>query len=93
MSCSKHFLGFQWTRHAWQRRVTLSEPRMSRTTDQWGRVVPVEHVVCHAQYVCRTCGAVRDDGICGCDPAHAEHCAVRVAWLAEAREQPQGAHA
>jgi len=82
MSCTKHVLGFQLPRHAWQRRVTLTEDRTDRGTDMWSRAVPAEHVICHIQYVCGACGAVRDGEECSCDKEHADRCAPRLACLA-----------
>jgi hypothetical protein len=94
MSCSKHFMSFQWERHAWERRVAHTERQTGHTTDMWGcRVVPVEYVSCHAQYVCRDCGAVRDGEECGCDKARGDACAVRLACLAEVHGQESGARA
>jgi len=58
----------------------------------WGRVVRVDHVLCHTEYVCLDCGAVRDVSSCGCEPERAEQCAVRLAWLAQVAERPR-AHA
>jgi hypothetical protein len=92
MSCMKNFLGLRWERHAWERRVTLTECQTFRETDQWGRVNPAEHVTCHAQYVCRDCGAVRDGEECGCDKNRADACAVRLAHLAKTGEQQLRAH-
>ena len=81
MSCVHHVLGVRVERHAWVRQVTLTDYRISTGTDMWSRRVPVEEVVCHAQYVCRDCGAVRDEGACLCDVAQGETCAVRLAFL------------
>jgi hypothetical protein len=93
MRCTRHFLWFRWERHSWDRRVTLTKDWTARGTDMWSRAIPVEQVMCHTQYVCRHCGVVRDGTECGCDTAVAEKCAVRLALLAEARDQEQGAPA
>lgn len=93
MSCTKHFMAFHWERHAWDRRVTHTECQTFHERDQWGRVVLEDAVTCHAQYVCRDCGAVRDGEECGCDRVRAETCAVRLAWLAKVREQDQSLRA
>lgn len=85
MSCTKHVLAFQWERHAWQRRVTLTENWTADGTDMWGRTVPIDQVFCHTEHVCRHCGEVRDDGDCGCDAEVGATCAVRLAALAERR--------
>ena len=87
MSCIKHFLGFQWERHVWDRRVTRAENRSLPRRDMWGRAIGLEQALCHTQYVCRACGAVRDEGECFCEQAEADACAVRLAWLAESREE------
>lgn len=93
MSCTKHFLTFQWTRHNWRRHVTQTESMTFRETDQWGRRFPSDYVLCHAQYVCEDCGAVREEGECGCDPERAVNCKVRLDLLAKASEQEQGVRA
>jgi hypothetical protein len=90
MSCIKHFLAFRWERHAWDRRVTHTENLVFNGTDQWGRAIPVDQVMCHTEYVCRACGAVRDGGDCGCEPARATACDVRLAWLAKVRSRGPG---
>lgn len=89
MSCTKHFLTFQWTRHNWKREVTHTEALTFKETDQWGRRFPADYVVCHARHVCQDCGAVREEGACGCDPAKAEHCKVRLDLLADIDSRPQ----
>ena len=78
MSCVKQFLGVQWDGHAWKRQVVHTEGRSFHQTDMWSRVVPFEGITCHAQYVCGTCGEVRDEGDCNCDRADGEKCAVRL---------------
>ncbi len=83
MGCSKHFLGIKWERHNWIRQVNHTASRSFRESDQWGRAILEDHVVCHAQYVCVDCGAVRDGEECGCDQARADQCPVRLAWLAK----------
>lgn len=81
MSCVKHFLGFKWERHSWHRRVTATEREAFPDTSMWGRPITNEHVICHAEYVCEHCGAVRDDGDCGCDAERGAQCPVRLAYL------------
>ena len=93
MSCFKHVLGIQFARHAWKRRVTLTEDRTDRGTDMWSRAVPAEHVICHIQYVCSACGAVRDGEECTCDKEHADRCAPRLAYLAALRARDADARA
>jgi len=93
MSCTKHFLTFHWERHNWQRAVNYTARRAFRETDQWGRAVEFDDVVCHAQYICSDCGAIKDGEECSCEPDRAETCPVRVALLAEeqARASEAGA--
>jgi len=83
MSCTKHFLGFTWERHAWQRRVAGADTRWFVETDKWGRQVTLDHVTCHIQYECAHCGAIRAGEECGCDLARAEVCPARLAYLAK----------
>jgi hypothetical protein len=90
MSCSKHFMGLRWERHAWERQVAHTASRTFREADIWGRVNPADHVTCHAQYVCRDCGAIRDGEECGCDSERAETCAVRMACLSGVGEHERG---
>ena len=71
--------------HSWRRVVTSSDEVATRVTDMWGRVALEEHVRCHTRYVCDACGQVRDESDCICDPAKAQHCAVRLAWMEESR--------
>jgi hypothetical protein len=92
MSCTKHFLGFRWEHHDWDRRVTHAENLTFRGTDMWSRKVPVPEVVCYTQYVCRSCGTVRDEGYCNCDQARGDACQIRLAWLAEHGAESQGAN-
>ena len=89
MSCTKHFLGFRWQRHDWERQVASTSHLTVPLTDQWGRAINHDYVLCHARYVCRDCGAVRDGEECGCDQEHADHCAVRLTYLAEQRTRAQ----
>lgn len=88
MTCTRHFLTFHWTRHHWRREVTSTESLTFRETDQWGRRFPADYVMCRARHVCQDCGAVREEGDCGCDPAKASHCQVRLDLLAQADQQP-----
>ena len=84
MNCARHFLGFHWEQHTWNRRVAGTKNWSARGTDMWSRAIPVDQVTCHTEYVCESCGTVRDGAECGCDKAIAEKCAVRLAMLAEA---------
>ena len=93
MSCIKHFLGFRWERHTWDREVTHTEDWSARATDMWSRAVPVDEVICHIKYVCRACGAVRDGGECVCEEARGAVCPARLAYLAELRSKEHGAQA
>jgi hypothetical protein len=91
MGCKKRFLMFSWERHRWQRRVTATERGTHADTNMWGRPTDAPYVVCHAQYVCEDCGAVKDDGECGCDAERGDRCPARVALLAELSEKRAGA--
>jgi len=86
MSCTKDVMGVHLTHHAWRPRVTWSDRVTDRDTDMWGRPVINEHVVCHKDEVCEVCGAVRDGVDCLCDPALADRCAIRLAWMDRTRE-------
>ena len=86
MTCVKHFMGVRWEQHDWERRVTHAEDRVLPRTNMWGRPVGLEQALCHTQYVCRDCGATRDDGDCFCEQARADQCAIRLAWLASHRQ-------
>jgi len=77
VGCNHHWLA----RHHWKRRVTHTETGQFRETDQWGRATFNDHVVCHAEYVCQSCGAVRDEGECGCDRTRGNECPVRLEHL------------
>jgi len=86
MSCTRHFLNFQWERHSWRPRVTLAETVPSQETSMWGRPVNREFVRCHKQDVCEACGRIRRSEDCICDNAHAERCATRRAWIDASRQ-------
>jgi len=85
MSCTKHFLNFHWEHHSWRQRVTLAEYVPSLETSMWGRPVNREFARCHKQEVCEACGQIRDLGDCICDPAYAERCVTRRAWVDDSR--------
>jgi hypothetical protein len=87
MGCTKRLLMFTWERHDWQRRVTATERATYADTNMWGRPTDAPHVICHAEYVCRACGAVKDDGDCGCDAERGDQCPARLALLEE-RQKP-----
>ena len=86
MSCTKHFAGFEWKHHDWSRRVTLSKSRTTPATNMWGRPAPIPDVICHAEYVCKNCGVVRDGEDCLCDQDRGDRCAVRLEWIAAGRK-------
>ena len=79
MSCARHFLFFQWHHHDWGRRVSATAGHWSPHSDMWGRTITTEHVTCHEEYVCRSCGRTRDGEECSCGRAKADQCAVRLA--------------
>ena len=82
MSCSKHFLIFNWKQHEWTRQVTREEPIEEPLTDMWGQTFSAAHVQCHTRYVCKDCGAIVGDRECTCDPERGEHCSIRLEYLA-----------
>jgi hypothetical protein len=67
-------------RHEWKRRVATAETRQQRVSDIWGRSFEAGHVVCHMEYVCARCGAIRDDRDCSCEPARAARCRIYLEW-------------
>ena len=89
MGCTKRFLMFKWERHDWHRRVTATERATYADTSMWGRPTSTPHVMCHAEYVCRNCGAVKDDGDCGCDAERGDRCPARVSLLEELQKRPE----
>jgi hypothetical protein len=89
MSCTRQFLSFHWEHHSWRKRVTLAENVPSQETSMWGRPVNREFVRCHKQDVCEVCGKTRRSEGCLCDTAHAEQCAIRLAWI-DASKQATG---
>jgi hypothetical protein len=72
---------FRWDRHDWVRRVSATATHEMGAADMWGRAITHEHVTCHAEYVCASCGTVKAGEECGCDLARAEQCAVRLASI------------
>ncbi len=82
MSCTRHFLTFEWSRHTWRREVTQTESLSFRESDMWGRKFAADQVLCHAQSVCQDCGTIRDGGDCGCEPEQANQCKARLTFLA-----------
>lgn len=85
MSCTRHFLNFQWEHHSWRRRVSLAQTVPSQETNMWGRPVNSAFVRCHKQEVCEVCGKVRWAEDCICDTAKADRCAIRLAWIDQSR--------
>jgi hypothetical protein len=81
MSCTRHFLNLHWEHHSWRPRVTFAETVPCLDTSMWGRPVNREFVRCQKQDVCKVCGKTRRSESCMCDTAHAERCAVRLAWI------------
>lgn len=90
MGCEKHFLNIHWDQHDWFRRVTATESHAAPQSDMWGRPILNQHVTCHIEYVCRTCGLTRTGEECGCDKAKADQCPARLAFL-DARTEPVAA--
>jgi hypothetical protein len=86
MSCTRHFLSFQWEHHSWRQRVSLAENVPSRETNMWGRPVNRENVRCHKLDVCEACGRTRRNEDCICDPAQAERCTIRRAWVNDSHQ-------
>ena len=82
MSCTKHFLVFNWKHHEWQRQVTQAESLEERLTDMWGQPFDERHVLCHTQYVCSDCGKVVDATECTCEPERGDRCPIRLKYLA-----------
>lgn len=80
MNCCRRLLNHHW--HTWRRRVTAAETIPTTETGMWGNTITSKYVRCHAEYVCDQCGDTREEGACLCDPSRAEHCAVRLEWLA-----------
>ena len=80
-NCTRHFLNFEWEHHRWRRRVTAADNLPALETDMWGRSVHGTAVRCHKEYVCEVCGTTRGGVSCHCDPAYADHCAIRLAWI------------
>jgi hypothetical protein len=87
MGCTKSFMGLEFGRHDWHRRVSHADERILREYDQWGRPYFDRHVICHTEYVCHECGAVRDDGECTCEHARGDRCPIRLAWLGQPAAQ------
>jgi hypothetical protein len=83
MSCTKRFLGFQWERHSWRRRVTSFETLTLLEPDMWARDVYRDYVRCDKEDVCEVCGKVRRRASCVCDTERAEVCQLRGACIAE----------
>jgi hypothetical protein len=59
----------------------------------WARGVTEENVSCHAEYVCRQCGTVRDGEDCLCDKKRGASCVVRLEHLAKTGEASSAARA
>ena len=85
MSCTRHFLNFQWEHHSWRRRVSSSETLTAPETNMWARVVYRDYVRCDKQDVCEVCGKTRREVSCMCDMERAERCTLRDACIAASR--------
>lgn len=83
MTCTRHFLNFEWERHSWHRRVSAAETAPNAETNMWGRVVNGDYVRCRKHDVCDACGKTRDEVNCFCDTAYAAHCPIRLTWIDE----------
>lgn len=79
-SCTKSFLGLQWGRHDWRRRVVGFEIRQGVETNMWAREVERDFVRCDAEEVCAKCGAVRHQASCTCDIERGDTCPALVEW-------------
>lgn len=77
MSCTKHFLMFEWTKHNWRQSASWADTYASRDTDMWGRTVSDPYVVCQPQYQCRDCGKELPGPSCTCDKDYAAQCPRR----------------
>ena len=87
MSCATRVLGIPMGRHHWRRLVTHTELMMAQEPDMWARPVYRDYVRCDTRKVCETCGEVRRELSCMCDPSRGDQCAVRLDWLTKQREQ------
>ena len=85
MSCTRHFLGFHWDRHQWERRVVSTEYVPTQQANMWSRPVYGRSVLCNTEYVCTGCGATRRHEGCICDTERGETCPARLAFLAPER--------
>ena len=91
MGCTRRIGPFTFGRHKWQRRVTATMREFHGDTSMWGRPVSNPHVICHAEYVCEDCGAVKDEGDCICDAQRGDQCPARVALLDELKAKEAAA--
>ena len=86
MSCTKHFLGWQWEHHRWRKHVTSAENAPQHETNMWGRPINGEFTHCIKHDVCEVCGKTRQDINCLCDCDVAEHCEIRREWISQAHK-------
>jgi len=89
MSCTRHFLNFEWEHHAWHPQVTFAETLEAHETTMWGGVERVHYVRCHKQDVCDVCGKTRNHVDCLCDAAEGDRCKVRLEWLEKSRHEAE----
>ena len=83
MNCTTRFLGVPIGRHRWHKEVTHTEIMTAQEPDMWGRSVCRDYVRCDKRQVCEVCGGIRHDVSCVCEPSRADHCAIRLAYLAK----------
>lgn len=84
MSCTRHFLNFQWEHHTWRRRVSSFEILTRPAVNMWARVVDEQYMRCDKEDVCEVCGATRRQVSCICDLARGERCKLRCKSLVDA---------
>jgi hypothetical protein len=85
MSCTRHFLNFQWEHHRWRPRVSGFEILTLQEPDMWARDVYRDYVRCDKQFVCADCGAIRREVSCHCDMARGERCPLLNAYRADSQ--------
>ena len=89
MSCTTRFFGIPMGRHHWHREVTHAEILNARQPDMWGRTVVRDYVRCDKRQVCESCGAVRKEISCLCEPSLGDRCAIRLEYLAKTGATPR----
>lgn len=81
MSCTRHFLNFEWEHHSWRRRVTASDCVPTHETSMWGVERNASFVRCEKQEVCTVCSATREEVTCLCGREYGDHCPPRCAYI------------